>query len=302
MVDGCGMVTRDAGLLFDEGVLRRFEAAHLLARRLARGRTRAERRSMAKGAGVEFAEYRPLTPGDDFRQIDWHAFARLRQLVLKLYVEEEDLHVHLLLDCSLSMSLGTPSKFDLARRMAAGLAYIALGDLDRVGFVPVGLPRSFALAPRRGRERFPELLRKLAACPLAEGSAALEEGVRSWLGTRPRRGLAVLVSDCFGRGSGDACDALKRLRHAGHDIAVVQILSPEDTLPPAPGEYELEDVESGRTTRVVVDAAAASAFRNRLATFFETLERGIGEVACPLLRASTAESLGSLLARVLAWV
>ena len=116
-------------MLFDAEVLRQFESARLLARRAARGRTAAERRSLHRGSGMEFSEYRAFVPGDDFRRIDWHAYARWRELFVRLLVEEQDWPVHFLLDCSNSMRVGRPPKFDHARRVLGGLAYIALGIL-----------------------------------------------------------------------------------------------------------------------------------------------------------------------------
>src|SRR5882757_260432 len=171
------MITTDPDALFDPELLRRYESLSLLARQLVRGRMRAERRSVQRGASVEFAEYRPFVEGDDWRYVDWHAFARWRQLVLKLYVEEEDLHVHLLLDCSASMDWGSPVKFDHARRILAGLAYIALANLDRAALVPLGAPNVKAWPPSRGRDRFFQMLRYLAACPVGSGPHALEQSV-----------------------------------------------------------------------------------------------------------------------------
>ena len=81
---------------------------------------------------MEFADFRGYTPGDDLRYLDWKAFARLQRLFLKLFVEEEDLHVYLLLDTSRSMDFGAPTKFEWGRQAAAALAYIALCSGDRV--------------------------------------------------------------------------------------------------------------------------------------------------------------------------
>lgn len=293
------MITTDPGRLFDSEVLRRYEAASLFARRLARRGMRAERRSHSRGASVEFAEYRPLVAGDDWRHIDWHAYARWRQLVLKLFVEEEDLHLHLLLDCSRSMDWGEPSKYDQARRVLAGLAYIALANLDRVGFVPLGGGRG--IPPGRGRQRFSALLESLAACPVVGGATPLEDSVRSWLGTRPQRGVAVLIGDLFGAGDGDALRAIDRLRHAGHEVAALQILSADESVAPSPGEYEIEDIESGGTRRVVLDAAAAEAFTARATAFLEALARGARARGVSFLRAQNVAPIEDVLASTLAW-
>src|SRR5882762_5832500 len=164
--------------LFDRDFLKRLEALSLAARQLVRGRMKAERRSSARGSSVEFAEYRPFTEGDDFRYIDWNAFARWKQLVLKLFVEEEDLYIHILLDGTESMNWGDPVKFDYARQATAGLAYLALSNLDRVSVTPLGSEPIQWWFPARGRDRFLPLLNYLAAIPVTGAGAQLESATR----------------------------------------------------------------------------------------------------------------------------
>src|ERR1035437_4236769 len=112
--------------LFDPSFLKKLEMLTLIARQLFRGDNRGERRSTVHGASVEFADFRPYVQGDDFRRIDWNAYAKFENLMLRLFVEEQELAVHIVLDTSGSMNFGEPNKFDYARRLAAALAYIAL--------------------------------------------------------------------------------------------------------------------------------------------------------------------------------
>src|SRR4051812_38555790 len=121
--------------LFSPSFLKKLEMLTLIARQLFRGDTRGDRRSVSHGASVEFADFRPYVQGDDFRRIDWNAYARFENLMLRLFVEEQELAVHVLLDCSGSMNYGEPAaanKFHYARRLAAALAYIALANTDKV--------------------------------------------------------------------------------------------------------------------------------------------------------------------------
>jgi len=118
--------------LFDESFLRKLERLAILSRRAMAGQLQGERRSPKRGQSVEFADFRPYAPGDDFRRIDWNAYARLERFFIKLFVEEEDLTVHLLVDTSRSMDWGQPNKLWYAVRAAAALGYIALVGLDRV--------------------------------------------------------------------------------------------------------------------------------------------------------------------------
>src|SRR6266446_4450207 len=116
--------------LFDSDFLKKLEYLSLISRRVFRGQILAQRRTMQLGGGIEFADHREYTYGDDFRYLDWNLYARHNQLLLKRFQEEEDLHVYLLLDCSRSMAFGKPPKFDFARQVTAALGYIALADLD----------------------------------------------------------------------------------------------------------------------------------------------------------------------------
>src|SRR5215468_3206088 len=92
--------------LFDDEFQRKLEMLALVSRRIFAGRLRAERRSKKKGSGVEFADHRDYTAGDDFRTIDWNVYQRFGRLLVRLYEEEEDLSIYLIVDCSSSMAFG----------------------------------------------------------------------------------------------------------------------------------------------------------------------------------------------------
>lgn len=114
--------------LFDSAFLRKLDQLSLLTRRAMTGDMQGERRSPRRGSSVEFADFRPYTTGDDFRQIDWNLYARMDRFFLKLFVAEEELTIHLLLDSSTSMDWGVPNKFDYARRLGGALSYISLSS------------------------------------------------------------------------------------------------------------------------------------------------------------------------------
>src|SRR5438067_6165605 len=155
--------------LFDSEFLKKLEYLSLVSRRVFRGQILAQRRTMQLGGGIEFADHRDYTPGDDFRYLDWNVYARHDELLLKRFQEEEDLHVYFLIDCSKSMAFGSPPKFDFARRVAAALAYIALADLDRVAVVAFAddIVDDFPLT--RGKGSILALLKFLENLP-AQGS------------------------------------------------------------------------------------------------------------------------------------
>ena len=105
------------------------ERLELVTRKVFRGRMKGERRSKRKGQSVEFADFRGYVPGDDLRSLDWNLYARLDKLIVKLFLEEEDLHFFTLIDASLSMEFGNPTKLQYAKQLAAALARIE--DLER---------------------------------------------------------------------------------------------------------------------------------------------------------------------------
>ena len=132
------MTTAERAPFFDETFLRRLEQLELASRRLTAGRMKGERRSVRRGQSVEFADYRNYAAGDDLRQLDWNVYARLEKLFVKLFVEEEDVTVHILVDASRSMDYGEPNKLDAARRAAAALGYLGLASMDRVSVAFLG--------------------------------------------------------------------------------------------------------------------------------------------------------------------
>src|SRR5215831_4441905 len=147
--------------LFDSEFLKKLEYLSLISKRVFRGSLMAQRRTVQLGSGIEFADHREYTAGDDFRYLDWNVYARHDELLLKRFQEEEDLHVYLLLDCSKSMGCGSPPKFDYVRQVGAALAYIALADLDRVAVVAFAgdVVADFPLT--RGKARILSLLKFL---------------------------------------------------------------------------------------------------------------------------------------------
>src|SRR5256714_5255523 len=118
--------------LLEPKFLARLEQLELVSRKIFLGRMKGERRSKRKGQSVEFADYRNYVIGDDLRFLDWNLYARLDRLFIRLFQEEEDLHFYVLIDNSLSMDFGAPTKLHYARQVAAALAVIGLCNMDRV--------------------------------------------------------------------------------------------------------------------------------------------------------------------------
>src|SRR5512145_3297284 len=136
-------------MLFDETALRKLQRLTLVTSRVRAGALRGERRSLKRGAGLEFADFRDYVPGDDLRRVDWNVYARLDRPYVKLREEEEDLAVHILVDASQSMDWGEGAqhKFSFALQLAAGLGSIGLSTGDRVTAVMLSEAKHLALSP-----------------------------------------------------------------------------------------------------------------------------------------------------------
>src|SRR5437763_13550526 len=140
-----------AGPLLSPEFLHRLEQLELVSRKIFSGRMKGERRSKRKGQSVEFADYRNYVVGDDLRFLDWNLYARLDRLFIRLFMEEEDLHVYILIDNSLSMDFGAPTKLHYAKQVAAALGFIGLVNMARVVLEAFNDRLTHSLRPARGR-------------------------------------------------------------------------------------------------------------------------------------------------------
>ena len=263
--------------LFDEAFLRRLEYLYIVARKVFVGRLRADRRSRRIGAGVEFADFRQYCPGDDFRCVDWNIYARCDRLVLRLFEEQEDLMVYLLLDASGSMGRPRPGKFDYSRRVAAALAYIALANLDRVSIVPFSTGPAPTLSSRRGKGQIFRVFDFLTRLSPA-GGTDMTASVRRFVHEHTHRGLVVVISDFFDPPPrrGDPAgyeEALKLLRYNGHEVFVVQVCDTSDARPDLVGDLRLVDVETLTSRPATVTKAVLRDYERGFDDYRRTLER-----------------------------
>jgi uncharacterized protein (DUF58 family) len=256
--------------LFDSAFLQRLETLSLISRRRVQGQLRGERRSVVRGRGIEFDDYRPYEPGDDYRYIDWNIVSRLDRIFVKLFSEEEDLDVRLFVDTSASMAAGAPSKLALAKRVAAAIGYIGLANLDRVSVTAFSSDAGVSLARMRGRGRASELLRFLQRLAPG-GDTDLAQSMSRHLGEHRRGGLLVLISDLLDPRGYEAGLLLARQRR--FQTFVIHVLAEEELAPELAGELRLVDVETGRAIELSVDAEARRAYQSARDAFFRDVER-----------------------------
>ena len=255
--------------LLEPPVLRRLEALAVLVRRAVKGQMGGERRSVSRGRSPEFADFRNYTPGDDYRLIDWNAYARLDRFMLRLFVAEEELPLSLFLDLSGSMDWGRPNKALAAKRLAGAIAYVALAALDRVRLTVFAEGPTSGGAPYRGRHAAQALFARIQSFPVG-GPTDYERLV--WPIARQRPGMTVLITDGLGESPFDP--AITALRLARQEGAVLQLLAPQEVEPDWTGDARLRDAETGVEREFTATPATQAAYRTALARRTDGIERG----------------------------
>lgn len=246
--------------LLSPDLARRLDRLRLLVRTPRGGAMHGERRGPARGRSVELSDFRPYAEGDDPRQIDWRAYARMERLFIKLFVLEEDTTLHLLLDSSQSMAWGSPSKHSMAKRLAAAVGYVALGRQEWVTSTALTDRTLVAPRPVRGRAGVPSLLAALSAIPVGGGTEPRRRLVE-YAAAAKRPGPLLLLSDLYGDGWRKGLDVLLS---AGFEPTVIHILDPEELHPTARGDLLLRDDETGEHVPVSVDDGALAAYAEML--------------------------------------
>lgn len=254
---------------FSNAFLMQLERLGFASKRSHIGAVKGERKSPRRGSSVEFADYRPYEVGDDLRYVDWNAFARLNRLYLKVFIDEEDLCIHLLLDASGSMDYGEPSKFRYAVRLAAALAFVGFVNLERVGVAVFRDRVAEGWLPTRGRGQFLPIQEFLAGLTPG-GGTAFNDALRHYAQRAKDSGLAIVISD-FLDPAGYAA-GLRALMERRFDIHVLHLLAPEELRPALGGDLELVDAETGDIREVSVDAEALRAYERQLGTFLSGIE------------------------------
>lgn len=288
--------------LLDAGLAARLDRLDVLSRKMFAGKLPGERRSKRRGQSVEFDDYRMYLPGDDLRHVDWNVFARLDRFFIKLFREDEDLSVSIVIDTSPSMRAGfaqpnaavpegRPSKLAYALRLAMALAYVGLVNQNRVsiatfgGDPAAGLPRR--LAPMRGRrnvERAAAFLSRwlepsgggagAQAGAMPGGTEDFAEAIRPIAVQPGGRGVLILLSDLLfpeGIERGMSLLAAGGAGGAGYDAVLLQTLSPGELDPRKDrelgilGDLRLTDIETGRPAEVTVSRELLAAYDRRLA-------------------------------------
>jgi uncharacterized protein (DUF58 family) len=285
----------DTQSAFDSEFLKKLEYLYIVSKKIFAGRIKAERRSTRRGVSVEFADYRNYTPGDDFRYIDWNAFARLDELLLKLYEEREDLHIYFLVDVSQSMTYGELPKLIYAKRVAAALAYIGLSNLDRIGITAFNTTDMNRLPTERGKGKIFTVLNFLDQIN-GTGETDMEHAFRNFVHMTKRRGLVVVISDLFDPKGFTA--GLNMLKFQKHDLFVIHIIDEKEAEPNLLGDYHLVDVETDQLRPVTINENHIKRYKALFNKYCDDLDRYCTQREISLVRTMTKAPFEELILRI----
>jgi uncharacterized protein (DUF58 family) len=256
----------------------------LVYRRPVSGLYAGERRSPRAARSPEFADFRPYVAGDDFRQIDWRAYARLERLMLRLYVAEEESSLNIVLDASASMAVGTPPKWPAARRLAAALAFLGLSSMDRVAVGVLG-DRRLRTPHLRGKDGVSRIWTFLTAiAPRGAARPAMLTEL-DWL----RPGMTVVISDFFTEESWTA--AVAGLRRRRQEPLLWQLLAPDEENPTLAGDWKLIEAESELARELTITPGLIAEYLANLASHRSGVRRAAEGAGGRMLASLSSQEL-----------
>lgn len=284
--------------LFDEAFLKQLELLQVIARRLFRGRNRAERKTRKVGSGLEFADHRAYSPGDDIRNLDWNVLMRLEQTLIRLFEEDEDLPIRVVVDVSDSMQTRNGDKLRQAQKIAAALAYVGLANLDRVGLICMSGKVHATLPAVRGKGRIFRIFEFLRNAPKG-GPTDIRSACKRIAAEANQPGLTVVLSDFYDMEG--AFDGLNLLRFRKHEPVAIQVLDTVEADPTKTGlrgDVKIVDCEGGDGLDVTLSAATLRAYAEAHQRFCAHLESSCRSRGIPYFRAETEAPFDELVLRM----
>ncbi len=294
------MPVQDSQKLLDPAYLTRIAPFSLMAKSAVEGYLSGLHRSIFHGFGSEFLQYRHYTPGEDLKYVDWKLFARSEKLYTKVFQEETNMNVYLVLDASASMDYAGEdavcSKLRYAAMVAACLAYLANRQGDNVSLLVYRDEAVSFLPPEHRTQQLNRVLVELARvqpggeADHASAFAVLESRIRN-------RGLVVLLSDML-ESESILPRRMGRLRLLHCDCIGVQILDPDEIALPRRPTARFEALE-GSGEVLTSPSAVAEQYDAQMGTFLNTLRRNFFQAHVDCLQLATREHLGHALAAYL---
>lgn len=269
----------------------RLDRLDFVSRKMLAGKLKGERRSKRRGQSVEFADYRNYTTGDDLRFIDWNIYARLDKLFLKLFLEEEDLSLYIIVDASASMDYGEPQKFAYARQLAAALSYIALGNQNRLTIAAVTDKGITSTGAMRGRRRLTQAFGFLNDLK-PSGGGSFAAATRQFALQNRLKGVCIVLSDFLHKEGVE-----KSLSYVGtgrYDLFAIQTLCPQEFEPTLAGDFRLVDMEDGDEAEVSITAPLIVRYKSTLSAYCQHVKNYVNRRGGNYLLANTSTPADAL--------
>lgn len=284
--------------MFDDEFLRRLELLQVIARRLIRGKQRAERKTKKVGSGLEFADHREYSPGDDIRNLDWNVLLRLNHTLIRLFEEDEDLPIRIIVDVSESMLTREAIKLRYAQKVAAALAYVGLAGLDRVGITCASRKVHETLPAVRGKGRIFRVFEFLRTAKRG-GPTDLRAMCSRVAAESAQPGVTVVLSDFYDIEG--AFEGLNMLRFRKHEPICIQVIDPAEADPAGTGvrgDVTLVDCEGTLSRDVTLSPRVLSAYAEAHERFCEHLQSKCRSRGIPYFRATTDIAFDELVLRI----
>jgi uncharacterized protein (DUF58 family) len=278
-------------LVLDSRFLRKLERFEIVPCGIYRGNQLGHRRSPSRGTGLEFADHKEYSAGDDIRYLDWNLYARLEELFVKLFEQEEAVPIYILLDASGSMSVGAPSKAFLGARIAAALAYVGLANQDHVTVSLFADGLAASTKSLTGKRRIYDVLDFLDAPP--RGTTDVCKALESFSKETRLAGVLFVISDFLD--AGDVRDGIRQLAGRKFGIHALHLVAQEELSPDVSGDVELCDIETGRTLRQPLRRDTVERFRAYFRQHCEELRSGLRRYGVRYLRLTTDQVLDDIL-------
>jgi len=265
-------VVRKSSLLTPEE-LERFKNLLVFARSMVEGYFVGKHKSPYRGSSVEFTDYKEYVPGDEVNRIDWRAYGRSRRLFIRQFEAETDMVVYLLVDVSASMNYagtGRQSKYRLAAKIAAALAYLMIQQGDKAALVTFAQTLNRFLSPGGTRRHLHNLVAELEGVE-PSSTTGIAQALHECNPLFKKRGRIVILSD-FWDNADECFDALGQFLHRKFEILLLQVVHPDELNLPAVQAARFEDMETQEQVEVEPEEIRA-AYRDTARRRIETISR-----------------------------
>ncbi len=276
-------------------LLKKIRKIEIHTSRLVNNMLAGQYHSVFKGMGIEFAEVRPYQIGDDVRTIDWNVSARMNEPFVKVFNEERDRTVNLLIDMSASGLFGSrdQAKREVAAEVAAMIAFSAIKNNDRVGLLIFTDKVELYLPPKKGKKHVLRVIREILGFEPTSQATDLAVGLEYLGKVTRRRSVAFVISDFLATG----WDLPLRVANRRHDVIPVVITDPMEEALPKLGLVTFEDVETGLVCEFDSSGPEARAYASYVARLRSVREKTLQRLSLDFVNVHTDQPYVDALVR-----